>query len=61
MSQRADILPSWRPGAARDAIIDFLEPVGIGADRHRFACFDNDGTLWCEQPTYVQFDFFVDA
>ena len=25
------------------------------------ACFDNDGTLWCERPTYVQFDFFVDA
>ena len=27
----------------------------------RVACFDNDGTLWCERPTYVQFDFFVDA
>ena len=27
----------------------------------RVACFDNDGTLWCERPTYVQLDFFVDA
>ena len=27
----------------------------------RVACFDNDGTLWCEKPTYVQLDFFVDA
>jgi phosphoserine phosphatase len=27
----------------------------------RVAAFDNDGTLWCEKPTYVQFDFFEDA
>ena len=27
----------------------------------RVACLDNDGTLWCEKPTYVQFDFFVDV
>jgi hypothetical protein len=27
----------------------------------RVACFDNDGTLWCEKPTYAQLDFFVDA
>ena len=27
----------------------------------RVACFDNDGTLWCEKPTYVQFDFFLDV
>ena len=27
----------------------------------RVACFDNDGTLWCERPSYVQLDFFVDA
>ena len=29
--------------------------------RDRVACFDNDGTLWCERPGYVQLDFFVDA
>ena len=37
---------------------------GRGRDRpveDRVACFDNDGTLWCERPTYVQFDFFVDV
>ena len=27
----------------------------------RVACFDNDGTLWCERPTYIQFDFFAAA
>jgi phosphoserine phosphatase len=27
----------------------------------RVACFDNDGTLWCERPSYIQFDFFVAA
>jgi hypothetical protein len=27
----------------------------------RLACFDNDGTLWCERPSFVQLDFFVDA
>ena len=34
---------------------------GRRARRARVACFDNDGTLWCERPTYVQLDFFVDA
>ena len=27
----------------------------------RVACLDNDGTLWCERPSYVQLDFFVDT
>jgi hypothetical protein len=27
----------------------------------RFACFDNDGTLWCERPSYVQLNFLLDA
>ena len=27
----------------------------------RVAYFDNDGTLWCERPSYVQLDFFLDA
>src|SRR5688500_19842972 len=54
-------LPSWRDGATRDAIIAFLErSVEVPVD-DRVAYVDNDGTTWCEKPTYVQFDFFVDA
>ena len=56
-----DLLPSWRPGATRDAVVDFLDAVLEVPSEERVACFDNDGTLWCERPTYVQFDFFVDA
>lgn len=54
-------LPSWRPGATRDAVVAFLDAAADVAQEKRVACFDNDGTLWCERPTYVQFDFFVDA
>jgi len=56
-----EILPSWRPGATRDAIVAFLDAATDVPVEHRVACFDNDGTLWCERPTYVQFDFFADA
>ncbi|GAA2161252.1 phosphoserine phosphatase [Humibacillus xanthopallidus] len=55
------LLPSWRPGATRDALVDFLEASAELAPDSRLACFDNDGTLWAERPTYAQFDFFVDA
>ncbi|HWK29232.1 MAG TPA: HAD family hydrolase [Solirubrobacter sp.] len=54
-------LPSWRPGATRDAILAFLDGTGDVPVDERVAYIDNDGTLWCEKPTYVQFDFFVDA
>jgi phosphoserine phosphatase len=54
-------LPSWRPGSTRDAIVEFLDAAGEIPIEDRLACFDNDGTLWCEKPTYVQFEFFVDA
>ena len=56
-----EILPSWRPGATRDALLAFLERAATVPVEDRVAYFDNDGTLWCERPTYVQFDFFVDA
>ena len=54
----ADALPSWNDGAAKQAIIAFVQRVtseGSGtfvpvADR--VAVFDNDGTLWSEQPMY---------
>ena len=56
-----DLLASWRPGATRDALLAFLEASSEVPEEQRVACFDNDGTLWCERPTYVQFDFLLDA
>jgi phosphoglycolate phosphatase-like HAD superfamily hydrolase len=55
------LLPSWRPGTGRDAVTGFLDAATEVAPRDRVACFDNDGTLWCERPNYVQLDFFIDA
>ena len=55
------LLPSWRPGRTRDAVVAFLEAAGALPVEARVAAFDADGTLWCEKPTYVQFDFFEDA
>lgn len=54
-------LPSWRPGPTREAVLAFLDRSGDIPRDERVAYLDNDGTLWCEKPTYVQFDFFVDA
>ena len=54
------MLSSWNDGPARAAIIEFVERVSVeGGDdfvppAERVAVLDNDGTLWCEQPTYVQ-------
>src|SRR5688572_23809290 len=61
-----EILPSWNEGASKKAIIDFVaKTIKEGsADfipvADRIACFDNDGTLWCEQPLYFQFLFAID-
>jgi hypothetical protein len=52
------LLPSWRPGRTRDAVVAFLAAAEALPVEARVAAFDNDGTLWCEKPTYVQFDFF---
>jgi phosphoserine phosphatase len=57
----SDRLPSWRPGATREAILAFLDGTDDVSVDERVAYLDNDGTMWCEKPTYVQFDFFVDA
>ncbi|MFL6135298.1 MAG: HAD family hydrolase, partial [Nocardioidaceae bacterium] len=57
----AATLPSWRPGPTRDAVIDFLDSTASIPLEDRLACFDNDGTLWCERPHYIQFDFLVEA
>jgi phosphoglycolate phosphatase-like HAD superfamily hydrolase len=62
----ADALPSWNDGPAKQAIMSFVERVtGEGSPEHvppaeRIAVFDNDGTLWPEQPIYFQFAFALD-
>ena len=45
----------------RDAILAFLDGSGDVPVDERVAYLDNDGTMWCEKPSYVQLDFFVDA
>jgi hypothetical protein len=63
---RTDPLPSWRDGAAKSAILDFIEKtVTPGSTQfvpppERIAVFDNDGTLWSEQPVYFQLAFALD-
>jgi phosphoserine phosphatase len=56
-------LQSWREGAAKQAIRDFVERTSSGADavpvEERVAVFDNDGTLWCEKPMPIQLDFIL--
>ena len=61
-----DPLPSWNDRPAKQAIVDFVEKVTNegGPDfvppAERIATFDNDGTLWCEQPFQVQVFFLID-
>jgi phosphoserine phosphatase len=55
-------LPTWRDGAAKAAVLEFVSSVtepgrSFVAPPERIAAFDNDGTLWCEKPLYVQADF----
>ena len=59
-----DLLPSWTEGAAKSAVLGFTESVTRPGGSYvpppeRIAAFDNDGTLWCEKPQYVQADFLV--
>ena len=60
---RADALPSWNDGPAKQAIIEFVQSVTdktgsryVPPER-RIATFDNDGTLWVSHPLYVQLEF----
>ncbi len=61
-----DPLPSWNPGPVKTSIVDFVRRVTDkrGPDyvppRERIAVFDNDGTLWAEQPVYTQLQFALD-
>jgi hypothetical protein len=56
----SDQLASWKDGAAKRAILDFVARVTREGTAdyvppgERFAVFDNDGTLWCEKPLPVQ-------
>jgi phosphoserine phosphatase len=60
---QSDPLPSWNEGGSKKAIIDFVARVTKdgSADfvpvEERIATFDNDGTLWTEQPMYVELAF----
>lgn len=63
---QADVLPSWNDSPARTKIIDFVTRVTRegGPDfvrpAERIAAFDNDGTLWSEQPMYFQLAYVLD-
>lgn len=62
----ADALPGWRAGATKAAIVTFVARVTDAGSKEfvpapeRIAVFDNDGTLWSEQPLYVQVQFAFD-
>ena len=62
----ADELPSWNDGPAKKAIVEFVTKVATAGSpdfvppAERIATFDNDGTLWCEQPAPVQLYFALD-
>jgi phosphoglycolate phosphatase-like HAD superfamily hydrolase len=56
----SDVLVSWNDGAARQAIVAFVErAVSDVPAEERVAVFDNDGTLWCEKPLPIQADFIL--
>lgn len=65
-AQGPDPLPSWNEGRAKQAILDFVAAVTRDGSAdfvpapQRIATFDNDGTLWIEQPMYVQLAFAID-
>jgi phosphoglycolate phosphatase-like HAD superfamily hydrolase len=59
-------LPSWNEGPTKQSIINFVRGVTTAGGPHfvkpeeRIAVFDNDGTLWSEQPLYFQLAFVLD-
>jgi len=65
-TQTQDPLPSWNDGATKKAIVEFVAKVTKPGSpdfvpvAERIATFDNDGTLWCEQPMYFQLFFALD-
>jgi phosphoglycolate phosphatase-like HAD superfamily hydrolase len=64
-AKEADPLPSWNEGPVKQAVLNFVrrsvEPgPGFVEPAQRIATFDNDGTLWSEQPIYFQLAFAID-
>ena len=61
-----DPLPAWNDGTVKRSILEFVAQVTTETSptfvppNHRIATFDNDGTLWCEYPMYVQAFFVFD-
>jgi phosphoserine phosphatase len=55
------LLTSWNDGAAKRAVVEFVERTVADAvpAEQRIAVFDNDGTLWCEKPMPIQADFIL--
>ncbi len=66
VARAADPLPSWQDGVAKSAIVEFVGKVtkqgspDFVPEPERTAVFDNDGTLWAEQPLYFQLIFAID-
>jgi phosphoglycolate phosphatase-like HAD superfamily hydrolase len=66
VAAQSDPLPAWNGGAAKDRIVAFVRAVTDPSGRDhvppagRIAVFDNDGTLWSEQPAYFQLLFAID-
>jgi phosphoglycolate phosphatase-like HAD superfamily hydrolase len=66
VARAADALPSWNDGAAKKSIVEFVEKVTNQDSQEfvpiddRIAVFDNDGTLWAEQPIPFQLAFALD-
>ena len=65
-AQTVDSLPSWNDGKTKQSIIEFVAKVtekrspDFVPPAERIAVFDNDGTLWAEQPMYFQLLFALD-
>ena len=63
---QTDPLPTWNDGPAKRSIVDFVTRttatggLDFVAPAERIAVFDNDGTLWTEQPVYFQIAFAID-
>jgi phosphoserine phosphatase len=63
---QTDPLPSWNDGPSKQSIVKFVQAVTDRANpqhvppEQRIAVFDNDGTLWSEQPIYFQLAFALD-
>jgi hypothetical protein len=61
-----DPLPSWNEGAAKQTIVNFIRTTTDEANadyiptEERIATFDQDGTLWVEQPIYTQLIYCLD-